>query len=216
MRFVSFLPLLCLFAAATPAAAQEAAPRAAPEIEAIAPDGLLPPDDSAPPPAIAPIDKPARLDALFDDLRREPHRARAERIARQIQSIWNDSGSPTVDLLLTWSEKAISDDKLPVAFDLIEEGAALQPENPEIWNRRAMLNFRRGQYGLAIADVTQVLAREPRHYPALLGLGAMLEELGRDRAALEAYRRALDVYPTLKDAQDAMARLADKMAGERA
>ena len=44
----------------------------------------------------------------------------------------------------------------------------------------------------------------------------MLEETGRNEQAMEAYQRALDVYPTLKDAQDAVARLADQMAGQRA
>lgn len=215
MRFCfALFPAVLL---ALPAAAQTVAP--SPEIEAIAPDSLLPPPDSVP--GVSQTDgrtlsRDERLNALFQDLRRQGNRARAERIARQIQSVWNDSGSATVNLLLTWSEKAISDNKLPVAFDLVEQSAELQPDNPEIWNRRAMLNYRSGNFGRAVVDVTQVLAREPRHYPALMGLGAMLEELGRTEQALEAYQRALDVYPTLKDAQDAVARLADQMAGQRA
>ncbi|MCM2503210.1 tetratricopeptide repeat protein [Aureimonas altamirensis] len=215
MRF--FFALLPIVLLAAPASAQTVAP--SPEIEAIAPDALLPPPASVP--GVSRTDqrtlsRDERLDALFHDLRREGNRARAERIARQIQSVWNDSGSATVNLLLTWSEQAISDNKLPVAFDLVEQGAELQPDNPEIWNRRAMLNYRSGNFGRAIVDVTQVLTREPRHYPALMGLGAMLEETGRNEQAMEAYQRALDVYPTLKDAQDAMARLADQMAGQRA
>ena len=55
-----------------------------------------------------------------------------------------------------------------------------------------------------------------RHFAALTGLGAMLEELGRDREALDAYSRALAIYPTLKAAQDAVARLSEELSGQPA
>ena len=53
-------------------------------------------------------------------------------------------------------------------------------------------------YGRAIADIRQVLKREPRHFGALAGLGLILQDIGDDKQALEVYRRALEVYPRMK------------------
>jgi len=46
-------------------------------------------------------------------------------------------------------------------------------------------------------DIQQVLVREPRHFGALAGLGMIMQEVGDDKRALEAFRRALAVNPYL-------------------
>jgi len=46
-----------------------------------------------------------------------------------------------------------------------------------------------------MADIDETLRREPRHFGALTGLGAILQKSDLDKRALEAYRRALEVYP---------------------
>ncbi|MBV9753986.1 MAG: hypothetical protein JO188_15805, partial [Hyphomicrobiales bacterium] len=57
------------------------------------------------------------------------------------------------------------------------------------------------------ADIQEVLAREPRHFGALMGLAGILERIGDDHKALEAYEKVLDVYPLLPSAQKAVERL---------
>jgi len=58
-----------------------------------------------------------------------------------------------------------------------------------------------------------VLAREPRHFGALSGLGIIMQELGDDKHALEAFRRALAVHPRLERIPDLVKRLSDKIDG---
>ncbi len=57
------------------------------------------------------------------------------------------------------------------------------------------------------------MAREPRHFGALSGLGLMLQDIGDDKHALEAYRKALAIDPHLENIPDAVKTLTDKVEG---
>ena len=59
----------------------------------------------------------------------------------------------------------------------------------------------------------RVLLIEPRYWPALTQLATMLEELGRDRAALKAYRASLAVNPHQVEAEEGGARLRQAAEG---
>ncbi|WP_182085356.1 hypothetical protein [Aureimonas sp. ME7] len=181
--------------------------------EAVSPDVS---GDAAEKPPAAAESRSERLDRLFGELRREGDAQKAGALAEQIQTTWNESGSATIDLLMLRSAQAIAKKDAGAAMDLLDQAIVLQPDFAEGWNRRATLNYTQNRYGLSIADVGEVLKREPRHFGALMGLGAMLEELGRRREALDAYGRALAVYPSLKPAQDAVARLAEELSGQPA
>ena len=58
-----------------------------------------------------------------------------------------------------------------------------------------------------------MLAREPRHFGALSGLGIILQELGDDKGALEAFRRAVAVHPHLERIPDLVKKLTEKVEG---
>ena len=61
--------------------------------------------------------------------------------------------------------------------------------------------------------MTQVLAREPRHWAALMGLAVMLDDLDRKEPALGAYRAAFEINPQLEDARVAVERLTVEVEG---
>jgi Tfp pilus assembly protein PilF len=73
--------------------------------------------------------------------------------------------------------------------------------------------FLKKDYGSALTDLRQVLAREPRHFGALAGLGAIMQDIGDEKSALEAYRRALAIDPHLKGVSDKVKALTDKVDG---
>jgi Tfp pilus assembly protein PilF len=68
-------------------------------------------------------------------------------------------------------------------------------------------------YGHALADIRQVLKREPRHFGALAGLGLIFQDIGDDKQALEVYRRALALYPRMERIPDIVKTLTEKVEG---
>ena len=65
----------------------------------------------------------------------------------------------------------------------------------------------------AMADIQEVLNREPRHFGALAGLGMILEEVGENKQALEAYRKALAVNPHMQKIPEQVKALSEKVEG---
>lgn len=201
-------PILALAALAPVANAQ--APQAAPPPVA-APQAAVPPAESAvPAPSTA---KP--LDTLFEALKRERDPEKAKGIASQIIAEMNDSGSATVNLLMQWSAEAIKEKKNAAALDFLDRVTLLDPAFAEGWNRRATLHYTMGDRRKSMADIAEVLKREPRHFGALAGLAGILMEAEDDELALKAWERYLNVYPADRDAQEAVSKLSEKIAGNR-
>ncbi|NCO15785.1 MAG: hypothetical protein GW902_00950, partial [Alphaproteobacteria bacterium] len=59
------------------------------------------------------------------------------------------------------------------------------------------------------------LALNPRHFGAMAGFGAILEELERPEQALVVYRAALALHPHLQGVLDAVQRLESAAAGQQ-
>ena len=66
----------------------------------------------------------------------------------------------------------------------------------------------------ALSDLKRALAIEPRHYKARRDLGAVLQQMGDKRGALNAYREALQTHPFLDQAKRAAEALSEEI-GER-
>ena len=71
------------------------------------------------------------------------------------------------------------------------------PAFAEARNQRAIWYFKRGEFARAAEDCEAVLQLNPHHFGAAAGLGQCLLKLNRPRAALRAFRRALDINPDL-------------------
>lgn len=155
-----------------------------------------------------------RLERLFSELKRARNGQAAERISNRIRQEWSRSGSASIDLLMQSAQVAMEGGKHDVALDLLDQVVTLSPAYAEGWNRRATVHFARQDHAKSMADIARTLRLEPRHFGALTGLAAILEDAGRKEAALHAYERVLDVYPMLRSAQDELVRLADELAGE--
>ncbi|ACP26579.1 TPR repeat-containing protein [Sinorhizobium fredii NGR234] len=170
----------------------------------------------APQPETASLTTPQqRLDALFLDLKKERDENKARELADRIRLEWQESGSATVNLLMQSADKAITDDKKPVALDILDQVIALAPNYVEGWNRRATLHFQMGNYRKSMSDINRVLAIEPRHFGAIAGMATMLEAAGKNELAMRAWQQFLDVYPSDRKAQEQFGELAEKLAGSR-
>lgn len=158
-------------------------------------------------------DAKVNLDRLFEALKIAPDTESAKYIEGRIWALWFASGSDTANLLMSRVKTATEAKDLDLALKLLDSIIDIKPDFIEAWNRRATLHFMKKEYGPALADIRQVLAREPRHFGALSGLGIILQELGDEKHALEAYRRAVAVYPHIERIPDLVKKLSEKVDG---
>jgi tetratricopeptide (TPR) repeat protein len=171
-----------------------------------------PPPQEPPLSAISPAEK---LDRLFVQLKRTRDASDAQQISSEIWAVWGSSGSATVDLLVRSADAAIEKKQYAVALDNLDEAIGLKPSYAEAWNKRATLHFKTGNYERSMADIAQVLAREPRHFGALSGMAAILQSSGRDAASLAVWDKVLDLYPANRAAQSQVRLLSEKLAGSK-
>jgi|SRR5689334_6659341 len=190
--------------------AMQPAPAQAPQEPPGKKDLVEPP---ANPPKLRRGDRMHNIDFLFGALKAAPDETSAKSIEERIWALWLVSGSDTCNLLMTRAKQAIDGEKYDVALRLLDAIIEIRPSYVEAWNRRATVFFLKKDYGHALADLRQVLAREPRHFAALAGLGAIMQDVGDDKGALDAYRRALAIDPHLKGVSDKVKTLVDKVEG---
>lgn len=204
MRFFTLIVLLTLYALPATIRAEETVVSQVPQL--VEPPGtgdLLEPDLKT------------RLDALFLRLKRESDPEIAKGLAGEIRSLLSESGSPTVDLLMSRAAEAIAADRKAAAFDYLDQVIVLRPDFAEGWNLRATLHFALGNTRKSMSDIGHVLALEPRHLGALSGLAGILTLEGRNEAALKVWESYLNLYPIDRNAQDRARDLLEKMAGSR-
>lgn len=158
-------------------------------------------------------DRGRNLDFLFGALKAAPDDVSAKHIEDRIWSQWLASGSDTVALLMSRTKNAVESADLALAIRLLDAIIEIRPQYVEAWNRRATVFFMKKDFSSALSDLRHVLAREPRHFGALSGLAMIQQELGDDKAALDAYRRALAVHPHLKGVAEKVRTLTDKVEG---
>jgi tetratricopeptide (TPR) repeat protein len=158
-------------------------------------------------------DKNRGLDFLFGALKAAPDEASAKHVEARIWALWLQTPSDTTALLMTRAKAAMDAQKMDVALKLLDAVVKLRPDYVEGWNRRATLYYLKNDYAQSLRDIEQVLIREPRHFGALAGLGMIMQELGDDKRALDAFRKALAVNPHLEKVPDLVKSLSEKVEG---
>jgi tetratricopeptide (TPR) repeat protein len=158
-------------------------------------------------------DKLHDLDFLFGALKAAPDESSAKAIEGRIWAQWTVSKSDTTNLLMSRVKTAVDAKDTDLALKLLDMILELNPSYVEGWNRRATLRYMRKEFGQSLGDIRHVLAIEPRHFGALTGLGLILQELGDDKQALEAYRKALAINPHLSRVPDLIKSLTPKVDG---
>jgi len=159
------------------------------------------------------VDRTKNLDFLFGALKAAPDEASAKHVEARIWAIWIQTPSDTAALLMARAKTAVDAKKIEVAIKLLDSVVKLRPDYIEAWNRRATLYYMQNDYGHSLADIREVLIREPRHFGALAGLGMIMQEVGDEKRALEAYRKALAVNPHLEKIPDQVKALTEKVEG---
>ena len=169
-----------------------------------------------PPEAPAKLPKADRtkgLDFLFGALKAAPDEDSAKAVEARIWAIWLHTPSDTAALLMSRAKVAMDAQQMDIALKLLDAVIKLRPDYTEAWNRRATLYYLQNDYMRSMADIEQVLIREPRHFGALAGLGMIMQDLGDDKRALDAFRKALAINPHLEKVPELVKTLSEKVDG---
>ena len=169
-----------------------------------------------PPPELPSVkrgDRTHNLDFLFGALKVAPDEPSAKAVEDRIWAVWTNAGNETTTFLMDRAKKAMDEKDYDLAVRLLSAIIEIKPDYTEAWNRRATAYFMKKEYTNSLGDLARVLAREPRHFGALSGLGLIMQEVGDDKHALEAYRKALEVYPRLKGMGERVKTLTEKVEG---
>jgi len=146
------------------------------------------------------------VDELFDELQIATVE-QTERITKQIETLWSQSGSASMDLLLKRGRDALQDGDTEAAIEHLTALVDHAPDFAEGYYTRATAYFEAGLFGPALADLRTTLALNPRHFGALTGLAYILEETEKPEKALAAYRKVLELVPHDETVQEAVLRL---------
>ena len=166
---------------------------------------------SPPKPPPAPPEK--RLADLYARLAGADDADSAQGIVAALERQWLFTASDTAGLIMTRALAAMQRDEHGHARELLDRLVTLEPRWAEAWNKRATLRFVTDDYDGSMEDIGHVLALDPRHFGALMGMGTILQRGGNDKRALEIYRRVHDIYPALESVKHLIDSLAPEVDG---
>lgn len=155
----------------------------------------------------------AWLDSLFAALK-DSDPDLADQITAEIQEIWNDTGSASMNLLVLRAHRAMEAGSAEAALTHLNDLVRLAPDFAEGWNARATVHYLLGSYPESLADIRETLKREPRHFGALAGRGLVFTALGRAAEALASFEAALALHPHLEGPQEMVMMLREQLRGK--
>ena len=147
-------------------------------------------------------DRDVELNLLFEELKKSNSDLAAFEIEMKIWNIW--STHPTHDNLtqsLSKGSDLISKGKLEKAYRIFSAIIDTTPDWAEGWNKRATVLYLMGRYKDSLRDIDEVLKRESRHFGALSGQALVQIKLKNYEKAINSYKAAQKIYPSIKAAE---------------
>lgn len=145
---------------------------------------------------------------------KDPQNTAWQRTESDLQREWSRSGSASMDLLLQRGRDAMETGDTQEAIEHLTALTDHAPDFAEGWNALASAYFQAGKFGPAVDDIRRALSLNPNHYGALSGLGMILEDMGYDASARDAYRAAQAIHPHQPDIEKAVERLDLELSGQ--
>ena len=143
---------------------------------------------------------------LHDDDRTVRHLA-----ADALWSLWFRAGSEANNRELKRLTQLSNPQKALTGLDGFVTKA---PHFAELYNQRAIILYRLGDYPRSIADCERALKLNPYHFGAFAGMGQCYMKLKRPRAALKAFRSALMINPGLDGVEETIHSIEDALGEE--
>ena len=138
-----------------------------------------------------------RLPELFEALEDASDPAEGDRIGRRIAEIWNQYDNEGVEEIMQQGQTFLAQSQLGLALGNFTTVTRMEPGFAEAWNKRASVLYSLGRFDDAARSIAETLAREPRHFLAITGLGLIYLQMGNLEEALRAFDYALSINPHL-------------------
>jgi len=158
---------------------------------------------------------PKPIDVLFQALKGVSSPEEAKPIEDQIGLLFMQSGSPSIDLLMTRANAALVGGDKGTAKKLFESVTSIAPNYAEGWHSRAALQIYGNDNEGAMLSLQRTIALNPREFRAMSELADMLEDFGDKVGALKLFRRALALDPKLEGAADHAKTLENEVEGQK-
>ena len=128
----------------------------------------------------------------------------ADRVGRllsenSIRELWYRDGSlpqqQRLQAIIRLNNALRFDQAAREASELIQEADGFA----EAWNQRAIAYYQLERYTESVRDCRQALQRNPYHFAAAVGMGHCYLEIFDAVAALECFRKALEINPDMEN-----------------
>ncbi len=134
------------------------------------------------------------INSLLEDLKNPDEDVRKQATA-ELWRIWFQQKGEYGLELLERSQILVAIGDIVQAETLLTRLIQDQPDFAEAWNQRAIFYYMREEYEKSRDDCIQAIKLNPVHFGALHGLGLCHAALGEYRAAIQAFRKALEIQP---------------------
>ena len=139
-----------------------------------------------------------QLDGLFKELKTGEMVSNLT-IEQKIWKIWSTHPKDeNLTKLLQNGSDLVSKKKFFESIDIFTKVINFDPSWAEAWNKRATVFYLIGEFQKSQNDIDKVLELENRHFGALAGQGLVNIKLKNYEKAIESYKRALEIYPTMQ------------------
>jgi tetratricopeptide (TPR) repeat protein len=142
-------------------------------------------------------DRYSELNHLFNELKIKDKNLSFE-VEQQIWKIWSTHpNNNRLTSMLAAGSNFMNNNEYSKAVEIFTKVIDLDPTWAEAWNKRATVLYIIGEFEKSQNDIDQVLKLEKRHFGALAGQGLVNIELENYEKALESYKEAMRIYPTM-------------------
>ena len=139
-----------------------------------------------------------QLNTLFNELKMNNNFSSSE-IEKKIWKIWSTHpADQKLTQMLAQGSDLMNSKMFKEALIIFDQVIDLDPEWAEAWNKRATVLYLVGEYQKSQNDIDQVLKLEKRHFGALAGQGLVNIELKNYEKAITSYKKAKEIYPSMK------------------
>ena len=155
------------------------------------------------------------LQTLFQQLGKAGTPDEARPIEEKILTLFLESGSASIDLLMTRAASALADGDSDTARKLLDVVTEVAPNYAEGWHQRGRLQAVAGDDEGAIISLQKAVTLNPRQFAALAELGTILSEYGDKRDALALLRKAMVIDRQFGGLDREVQKLSREVEGER-